>query len=94
MFMFPELIRFALVIGFVVVIHVALDRYLRWETARRLADEHARGAGQPLSREDYVARGLARYRRSWERKLLFGLYVVPVAIVLGLLVLARSHGAP
>ncbi len=91
--MFPELIRFALVFGLLVAIHMALDRYLRWDRARRLAEEHANGAGQPLSREDYVARGLARYERSWERRLLFGIYLVPVAIAAGVLLLAWGGGA-
>ncbi len=86
--MFPELIRFALAIGVLVAIHMALDRYLRHDLARRLAEEHAAGADPALSREDYVTRGLARYHRSWERRLLYGIYVVPVAIALGILLLA------
>jgi hypothetical protein len=50
--------------------------------------------GGSLTREDYVARGLARYRRSWERKLLLGIYVVPFLIMAALLVLAQSGLTP
>ena len=89
-----EVLRFAAVIAVLVAIHRALDWYLRYDTARRLAQEHARGEGGSLTREDYVARGLARYRRSWERKLLLGIYVVPFLVMAALLVLAQSGWTP
>ncbi len=84
-----ELLRFAAVIAVLVAIHRALDWYLRHDTARRLREEHARGEGGALTREDYVARGLARYRRSWERKLLYAIYVVPFLVMAVVLLLVQ-----
>ena len=89
-----ELIRFALVVAVLVAIHRGLDWYLRYDTVRRLEKEHARGEGGALTREDYVARGLARYERSWERRLLLAVYVVPFLVMAALLVLAQSGWTP
>ena len=92
--MILEVIRFTIVIAVLVAIHRGLDWYLRQDTARRLAREHAEGQGGSLTREDYVARGLARYERSWERKLLLGIYVVPFLVMAALLLVAQSGWAP
>lgn len=69
-------------------VHVALDIYLRWERRRRLEAEHAEGQGQGLSREDYVARGLARYDREMPKKLIVAVLAAPVLVLVGLILLA------
>jgi hypothetical protein len=87
--MFPVLMRLTLLIGVLSAIYVALDWYMRWDQARRLDAEHASGEGGALTREDYVAKGLAKYDRSWERKLLYGIFILPVLAALVLALIAN-----
>ncbi len=86
--MFPVVMRFAILMAVLTAIYTALGWYMRWDRARRLESEHAKGEGGALTREDYVAKGLAEYDRSWERKLLLGIFVLPILIALGLWLLA------
>jgi hypothetical protein len=84
--MFPVVMRFAILMGLLTAIYIALGWYMRWDRIRRLESEHASGAGGALTREDFVAKGLAEYERSWERKLLLGIFILPILIALGLAV--------
>ncbi|MEM1383443.1 MAG: hypothetical protein AAF713_14280 [Pseudomonadota bacterium] len=72
--------------GILLAIFVVLDLYLRWSRRRELESQHAQGDGASLTREDYVAKGMAEYRRSPERRLLWGVFLVPL-IVVGILAL-------
>jgi hypothetical protein len=87
--MLMVVLRIALLVAVLMAIHFALDWWLRRERERRLGREHAEGFGGRLSREDYVAQGLAAWERSWGRRLLAAIYVVPALIALGLLLLAN-----
>lgn len=82
--MFPVLLRIAILMGVLSAIYMALGWYLRWDRARRLEAKHASGEGSALSREDFIAKGLADYDRSWERKLLPGIFILPIVIALTL----------
>jgi hypothetical protein len=82
--MFPVLLRIAILMGVLSAIYIALDWYLRWDKARRLNARHSSGEGSALSREDFVAKGLAEYDRSWGRKLLPGVFILPIVIALTL----------
>lgn len=62
-------------------VYLALDVYMRWAKRRQLESEHAQGAGSALTREDYIDRGMAEYRRSWERRLLVGVFLVPLLVI-------------
>jgi hypothetical protein len=85
--MFLLLLRVAIVFGLLSAIYVGLVAYMRWDRRKQLEEEHAAGAAPALSREDYVAKGLAEYERSWSRKALYGIFLLPVAIgtILGIL---------
>lgn len=87
--MFPVVMRFAILMGVLTAIYIALDWYMRWDRARRLDAEHASGEGGALTREDYVAKGLAEYERSWERKLLYGVFILPILAALVLALIAN-----
>lgn len=87
--MFPVVIRFAILMAVLGAIYIGLGWYLRWDRARRLNDEHASGKGSALTREDYVAKGLVNYNRSWERKLLLGVFILPILAALGLVLVAN-----
>lgn len=65
-------------------LYVALDKYMRWTRRKVLEEEYAESATHALTREDYVDRGLAAYERSTEKKLLAGVFVLPL-IVIGIL---------
>ncbi len=71
-----------IVVGFVVltVIYVCLSYYsraVRKDKLRRKWDEDIRQG----DREAYIARGLKLYQKSLRRKLLWGVYVVPIVTI-------------
>ncbi|MRH21525.1 hypothetical protein [Rhodovulum strictum] len=75
------LLRF-LLLGFVVltVVYVAVSLYSRAERRRKLRrhwDERI-GTGD---RDAFVRKGLALYDRSLRRKLILGVYVIPMIVV-------------
>lgn len=86
--MFLLVVRILMIFGFLSVMYIALVAYQRWDTRRTLESEHAAGAEPSLSREDYVARGLVRYERSFSRRALYAVFLLPVAIGSILAVLA------
>ena len=88
--MFAVVMRLAILLAVLTAIYIALGWYMRWDRARRLESRHASGEGGALSREDFVAKGLAEYDRSWERKLLLGIFIVPILIAVGLAFLAGT----
>lgn len=87
--MFPVVMRIVILMGALCAIYVALDWYMRFDRTRRLDAEHANGEGSTLSREDFVAKGLAEYDRSWERKLLYGVFILPILAALSLALIAN-----
>jgi hypothetical protein len=87
--MFAVVMRFAILMGVLSAIYIALGWYMRWDRARRLDAEHASGEGGVLTREDYIAKGLAEYERSWERKLLYGVFILPILAALVLALIAN-----
>lgn len=89
--MFAVVLRLTILMAVLTAIFIALGRYMRWDRARRLEDEHASGLGGALTRDDYIARGMAEYDRSWQRKLLIGVYLVPILIAL-VLALVANYG--
>jgi|688.fasta_scaffold1347644_2 hypothetical protein len=70
------------VVGFVVltVIFVILSVALRRAERRRLAQEWE-VEGLEGEREAHVREGLALYERSLRRRLIFGVYLVPLAVI-------------
>ena len=62
---------------------------MRWDQTRRLNDDDGSGKGSALTREDYVAKGLVNYGRSWQRKLLLGIFILPILAALGLALVAN-----
>ncbi len=87
--MFPVVMRFAILMAVLSAIYIGLGWYMRWDRTRRLEDEHASGKGSALTREDYVAKGLVDYNRSWERKLLLGIFILPILAALSLALVAN-----
>lgn len=75
-------------VAILTAIYVGLTAVARARRARELAGEHAAGKGSSLTREDYVARGLAEYDRSTPRGMLAAILAAPLAVLLLLIFLA------
>jgi len=87
--MFPVVMRFAILMAVLSAIYIGLGWYMRWDRTRRLENDFTSGEGGGLTREDYVAKGLADYDRSWERKLLLGVFILPILAALALALVAN-----
>lgn len=81
-------LRIVVFFAVLTAIYMALDWYMRTQRIRELESEHASGMGSSLSREDYVAKGLAVYSRSWQRKALLGIFAAPFIVILIIVALA------
>ena len=80
-----------LLIGFVVltVIYVSLLFYARAQRRDKLAAQW--DAAPEGDREAFIEKGLAAYNQSLQRKLLLGIYIVPVCVVLTIIYLTNFH---
>jgi hypothetical protein len=87
--MFLVVLRVVILFAVLFAIYAGLVAYMRWDRRKTLEEEYAAGAGGPLTQEDYVSKGLAEYERSWERKALYGVFLVPVVVGAILIVLAQ-----
>lgn len=65
---------------FLSVIFVCLSLYSRAVRKGKLRDEWAQG-GKDLDEDSFVQQGLKDYEGSLRRKLIWGVYVVPVVLV-------------
>ncbi|MEM7670813.1 MAG: hypothetical protein AAF317_17075 [Pseudomonadota bacterium] len=86
--MYLVVLRLVILFAVLSVIYIALSAYARYDARKRLQSEHAEGAGGGLNKEDYVDRGLAAYERSWQKKLLYGVFAFPMAAALALILIA------
>ncbi|MEM6945495.1 MAG: hypothetical protein AAF565_17260 [Pseudomonadota bacterium] len=71
------------------VVYMALDWFMRRDTVRRLERAYEAGEGGGANREDYIEKGLATYERSTEKKVLKGLFAIPVIVILLLSLIAK-----
>lgn len=80
-----------LLIGFVVltVIYVSLLFYARAQRRDTLAAQW--DAAPEGDRDAFIEKGLADYNQSLQRKLLLGVYIVPVCVVLTIIYLTNFH---
>ena len=81
-----------MVIGFVVltVIYVSLSLYSR-SVRRSKLKTWWEEEGRPGDLESYVEKGLADYDGSLRRKLILGVYVVPICVVALIIYLTNFH---
>ncbi|MEM0921955.1 MAG: hypothetical protein AAGF44_11465 [Pseudomonadota bacterium] len=82
-------LRLILLFAVLSVIYIGLSAFDRWQVRERLRSEHATGQGGKLTEEDYVHKGLANYERSWRRKLLYGVFLLPFLTMLILIYVAN-----
>lgn len=65
------------------IIYLSLSVYLRSLERERLENEWEAG-GIPGDRDDHVSRGLQVYRHSLRRRLLWLVYIIPIAVITAL----------
>lgn len=75
------------IVGFVVmtIVYIVLSIYSRGQRRQKLRDEWNQGslAGKPPGDYDaFMEKGMADYDGSLRKKLIWGVYVIPTAIVL------------
>ncbi|MBY8977745.1 hypothetical protein KHP62_18170 [Rhodobacteraceae bacterium NNCM2] len=87
--MYVIVLRLVILFAILSVVYIALGAYSRYEERKRLQSEHSAGAGGGVSREDYVQKGLADYERSWRKKLLYGVFIFPLAAAIILILIAN-----
>ncbi len=80
-----------LFLGFIAltVIYVSLSFYSRAVRRGKLRDEWHEGP-QDVDKETFVEEGLAEYDRSLRRKLILGVYVVPL-VTMGVIIYLTNH---
>lgn len=83
-------LRLTILFGILSVIYIALSAYSRYVERKRLEEEHSAGAGGGVGREDYIDRGMVVYERSWRKKLLYGIFVFPLAAAVILIIIANN----
>lgn len=71
---------FAMAFVLLTVVYVYLSIRQRWRTRRRLEEEFDQG-GVEGDRDTYIKQGLRDYQGSLRRKLILGVYIVPLLIV-------------
>ncbi|MEL6477024.1 MAG: hypothetical protein AAFR17_06830 [Pseudomonadota bacterium] len=87
--MYIIVFRLMLLFGVLSLIYIALSAYDRWSVRERLKSEHAMGEGGGLTEEDYVHKGLSDYDRSWRKKILYAVFIMPFAAMLILIYIAN-----
>ncbi|MDM8165040.1 hypothetical protein [Roseovarius sp.] len=80
------------VIGFIVltVIYLCLSLYSRSVRKGKLA-EWWEEEGRPGDREAYIDAGLKEYEGSLRRKLIWGVYIVPVVVISAVIYFTNFH---
>ncbi|TQV83184.1 hypothetical protein [Denitrobaculum tricleocarpae] len=86
--MLALVIRLVVLFAILTVIYVVLTKYFRWNRERELRDRFDSGQVRANDREGYVARGMAKYESSLTKKLLLGVYLLPIGIVVLLIYIA------
>ena len=63
------------------VVYVVLSVYSRIVRRRKLAQRWDSKDVLTVDRETFIRRGLERYDRSFRRKLILGVYIVPLTVI-------------
>ena len=75
---------FAIAFVVLTVIYAYLSLMQRWRCRKQLEAEFDAG-GIDGARDDYIDKGMAEYRGSFRRKLILGVYIIPLMVVMTLI---------
>ena len=91
--MFVWIMRANVLFAVLTVIYLALSLYNRWAERRRLGAEferrRAEESGPAVDREAFVGEGMRAYEHSLKRKLLLGVYLIPLGVIALLVIVAQ-----
>lgn len=90
--MFGLLRNIVIVMLLLTLIYVILSTYARWKHRRLLQAEYKTLSEIEQAAEDedeFIARGMKAYARSYRPKLFLGVFIVPSVIMIGLIWLAQ-----
>lgn len=82
--------RILVIILLLAVLHVVLGRYLRWDKTKQLQAEFDAADTHEASRDAFIGKGLADYDKSLRKKLLWGIWLLPIGIGATLITLAAT----
>lgn len=74
------------------LVYVILSAYARWKHRRLLSNEYETLSDvmkRAEARDEYIARGMKSYARSYRPKLFLGVFIIPSVIMIGLIWLAQ-----
>ncbi|MCF6219505.1 MAG: hypothetical protein L3J65_00180 [Robiginitomaculum sp.] len=74
------------------IVYVVLSVKARWAQKAKLDAEYTapdKSRDITQSKEEYIATGMKKYGKSYRPKLIFGVYLVPIAIIAVLIYLAQ-----
>lgn len=83
------LVRLTVIFLVLTVIYVSLSVYHRWDRRRTLQADYDADPVPGQDRESFVAEGMVAYQHSLRRKLLWGVYFVPLGFLLLLILIAN-----
>jgi hypothetical protein len=66
------------------VLYLLVSVYSR-SVRREKLEKHFDAGGVDGTRDDYIAQGMARYEKGLRKKLIWLVYVIPTAVVIGLI---------
>lgn len=89
--LFVWVVRLVVLFAILTVIYVILERYYRWDRRKALEAEFKATAGgsDGAARTKHVAQGMSDYDRSLKKKLILGVYLLPLGILVGLILIAN-----
>ncbi|MDH3666461.1 MAG: hypothetical protein OEN23_05980 [Paracoccaceae bacterium] len=86
--MFIWVFRLMVLFAILTLIYVVLSQYSRWNHRKTLEADYDATDHVDENREEFVAEGMSRYEHSLSKRLLLGVFVLPIAIVAVLLLIA------
>lgn len=91
--MFVWVVRIMVLFAVLTAIYLGLSLYNRWAERRRLGAEFEKrgteGEAAAQDKTEFVGAGMTAYERSLRKKLLLGVYLVPLGIVILLIAVAQ-----
>ena len=86
--MFAWVIRLVVLFAILTAVYIALSTYYRWDRKRSLRAEYKTRPGLKIKEETFVAQGLSEYDQSLRKRLLLGVFLLPISIVTLLILVA------
>ncbi|MCZ4282859.1 hypothetical protein O4H49_18890 [Kiloniella laminariae] len=83
------LFRLIIIFAILTVIYIALSRYYRWDKKKELESQFKAAARDESEKEKFIAEGMVGYDRSLKKRLLLGVFALPLFIIFGLLFIAN-----